>query len=95
MTRIVCHYEICVFNRDQICTSKEIEYDPDQGCLTAQDRAEFEGVLDDEDELEEEEEDTFLHEEEEFDEEESDEEEGGEEDNESDLEEELGEDEDF
>jgi len=62
MTRIICHYETCIFNREQICTSPKIEYDPDQGCLTAQDRTEFVGVLDDEDERDdEEEEDTFLH----------------------------------
>ena len=66
MTRIVCHYETCVFNRDQLCTSKEIEYDPDQGCLTAQDRTEFGVIPEDEDELEDEEEDTFLHEDDEF-----------------------------
>ena len=72
MTRIICHYEICVFNREQICTSKEIEYDPDQGCLTAQDRTEFAGVLEDEDEFDDEEEDTFLHEADEFEEDELD-----------------------
>ncbi len=65
MTRIVCHYETCLFNREQICTSPKIEYDPDQGCLTAQDRTEFVGVLDDEDEWDDEEEATFLHEDEE------------------------------
>ena len=56
MTRIICRYDVCVFNRDQLCTAKEIEYDPDQGCLTAQDRDEFVGMLDDDDEWEEEEE---------------------------------------
>lgn len=56
MPRIICRYEVCVFNKDSLCTSKEIEYDPDQGCLTAQDRAEFAGVLDDEDEFDDEEE---------------------------------------
>lgn len=56
MTRIICHYEVCIFNRDTLCTAKEIEYDPDQGCLTAQDRDEFEGVVDDEDGWDEEEE---------------------------------------
>ncbi|MCA1554254.1 MAG: hypothetical protein LC737_07750, partial [Chloroflexi bacterium] len=56
MTRIICHYETCIFNRDQLCTSKEIEYDPDQGCLTAQEREEFVGLLEDEDEWDEEDE---------------------------------------
>ncbi len=48
MPRIICRYDACIFWRDSLCTAKEIEYDPDQGCLTAQDRDEFVGVLDDE-----------------------------------------------
>ena len=48
MPRIICRYDACIFWRDSLCTAKEIEYDPDQGCLTAQDRDEFVGVLDEE-----------------------------------------------
>ncbi len=55
MPRIICRYDVCVFNKDSLCTAKEIEYDPDQGCLTAQDRDEFVGILEDEEEWEEEE----------------------------------------
>jgi hypothetical protein len=55
MPRIICRYDICIFNKDLTCTAKQIEYDPDQGCLTAQDRDEFDGVLDDEEEWEEDE----------------------------------------
>jgi hypothetical protein len=57
MPRIICHYEVCVYNKDSLCTSKAIEYDPDQGCLTAQDRNEFVGLLEGEDEFDEEDED--------------------------------------
>lgn len=48
MPKIICRYEICVFNKDLACTAKQMEYDPDQGCLTAQDRDEFDGIIDDE-----------------------------------------------
>ena len=50
MPRIICRYDVCIFNKDLTCTAKQMEYDPDQGCLTAQDRDEFDGVLDDEEE---------------------------------------------
>ena len=55
MPRILCRYDVCVFNKDSQCTAKEMEYDPDQGCLTARDRDEFDGLLDDEDEFDEDE----------------------------------------
>lgn len=48
MPRILCRYDVCVFNKDSQCTAKEMEYDPDQGCLTARDRDEFDGLLEDE-----------------------------------------------
>jgi len=62
MPRIICRYDVCVFNKKSRCTAEEIEYDPDQGCLTAQTREEFEGAVDDEEDWEEEE-DRFMHEE--------------------------------
>ena len=55
MPRIICRYDVCIFNKDSLCTAKEMEYDPDQGCLTAQDRDEFDGVLDDDEEWDEDE----------------------------------------
>ena len=55
MPKIICRYDVCIFNKDLTCTAKQIEYDPDQGCLTAQDRDEFDGVLDDEEEWDEDE----------------------------------------
>lgn len=65
MTRIRCRERHCTFNRSGICTSVEIEYEPDAGCLTmetredAEDDEEFEDEeLEDLDEdLEDEEED--------------------------------------
>ena len=93
MPRIICRYDVCVFNKDSQCTAKEIEYDPDQGCLTAQDRDEFVGILDDEwDEDEEEAKDEELEEEEEIDDDEDEEDDFFED---GDLEEEAEEEDDF
>jgi len=55
MPKIICRYDVCIFNKDLTCTAKQMEYDPDQGGLTAQDRDEFDGVLDDEEEWDEDE----------------------------------------
>ena len=52
MTRIRCRERHCTFNRNGICTSVEIEYEPDAGCLTMETR---EDVEEDEDEVEDEE----------------------------------------
>lgn len=52
MPRIICRYDVCVFNKKSRCTAEEIEYDPDQGCLTAQTRDEFAGIVDEDEELE-------------------------------------------
>ncbi|MBI3915113.1 MAG: hypothetical protein HY327_13120 [Chloroflexi bacterium] len=56
-TRIRCRDHRCAFNKRGICTTDEIEYDPDAGCLTMEVRVEVEDVeekeLDDE-EMEEE-----------------------------------------
>lgn len=38
MTRIRCRDTRCVLNKVGICTSDEIEYDPDAGCLTLEPR---------------------------------------------------------
>jgi hypothetical protein len=37
MTQIICRASTCVFWEQGICTSEEIEYEPDVGCLTFQD----------------------------------------------------------
>ncbi len=49
MTHIICRASFCLFWEQGVCSSEEIEYEPDAGCLTFQDM----GDLD----LEEEEED--------------------------------------
>ena len=68
-TRIRCHDRRCVFNKSGICSSEEIEYEPDAGCLTMEPRAD---VDDDEEEWEEDDEEieeASLDEEEELEEE--------------------------
>jgi len=42
MTHIVCRAPICVFWEQGVCSSEEIEYEPDVGCLTFQDLTELE-----------------------------------------------------
>ena len=69
MTRIRCRDRHCTFNKNGICLSDEIEYEPDAGCLTMEPR---EGTDEDEEEWEEEKElkEDYLEEEEEEEEEE-------------------------
>jgi hypothetical protein len=69
MTRIRCRDRRCVFNKNGICSSEEIEYEPDAGCLTMEPRA---GAEDDEEEWDEDDEEmgeASLDEEEELEEE--------------------------
>ncbi len=33
-TRIICRAKDCIFWENRLCTSEEIIYDPDDGCLT-------------------------------------------------------------
>ncbi len=40
MTRIRCRDRQCTFNKNGLCTSEEIEYEPDAGCLTMEPREE-------------------------------------------------------
>lgn len=40
MTRIRCRDRQCNFNKNGLCTADEIEYEPDAGCLTREDRDE-------------------------------------------------------
>ena len=57
MTRIRCRDRRCIFNKNGICSSEEIEYEPDAGCLTMELR---EDVEDEEEEWEEENEDADM-----------------------------------
>lgn len=40
MTKIICRASDCIFWDEGVCSSEEITYDPEQGCLT------FEGIED-------------------------------------------------
>jgi hypothetical protein len=42
MTHIICRAISCLFWEDGVCTSEEIEYEPDAGCLTFQDIGDLE-----------------------------------------------------
>jgi len=42
MTRIRCRDRRCNFNKNGICASDEIEYEPDAGCLTMEPREDVE-----------------------------------------------------
>jgi hypothetical protein len=49
MTHIICRASTCLFWEDGVCTSEEIEYEPDVGCVTFQDVGDLE-LEDEEDE---------------------------------------------
>ena len=55
-TKILCKATDCIFWEDKICTSEEITYDPDEGCLTYE-------VLDDVIELDDDDDDDWEDEE--------------------------------
>jgi len=42
MTHIICRAINCLFWEDGVCSSEEIEYEPDAGCLTFQDIGDLE-----------------------------------------------------
>lgn len=50
MTHIICRAMTCLFWEEGVCTSEEIEYEPDVGCTTFQDLGDLELEADDEDE---------------------------------------------
>jgi hypothetical protein len=50
MTQIICRATACLFWEQGICTSEEIEYEPDVGCLTYQDMGDLEMEEEEEDE---------------------------------------------
>ena len=72
MTRIRCRDRQCMFNKNGICISEEIEYEPDMGCLTMEPREGAqepeEDWKEDEEEWEEEDEDEGLDDDEDEDE---------------------------
>jgi hypothetical protein len=68
MTRIRCRDRRCVFIKNGICSSEEIEYEPDAGCLTMEPRADVDDDEEDWDEDDEEIEEASLDEEEELEE---------------------------
>jgi len=37
MTHIICRASFCIFWDEGVCTSEEIEYEPENGCMTFQD----------------------------------------------------------
>jgi hypothetical protein len=55
-TKIICRATDCIFWENKLCTSEEIVYDPEEGCLTYE-------VLDDVADIEEEEEEEWEDEE--------------------------------
>lgn len=73
MTRIRCRDRRCVFNKNGICSSEEIEYEPDAGCLTMEPREDAEDEEEDWEEDEEEMKEEGLVEDEEEEEEEDEE----------------------
>ena len=42
MTHIICRASSCLFWEQGVCGMEEIEYEPDNGCLTFQDIGDFE-----------------------------------------------------
>jgi hypothetical protein len=51
MTHIVCRASSCLFWEQGVCTSEEIEYEPDVGCLTFQDMGDLELEEEDDEEF--------------------------------------------
>jgi len=67
MTHIICRATNCLFWEEGVCSSEEIEYEPDAGCLTFQDIGDIDLEEDDDEEFdweeeEEEEEDEWEEE---------------------------------
>jgi hypothetical protein len=69
MTHIICRALNCLFWDDGVCTSEEIEYEPDAGCLTFQDIGDLELEAEEDDDFDwaDEEEDLYDEEEDEWD----------------------------
>ncbi|MGC9334451.1 MAG: hypothetical protein ACP5JJ_09905 [Anaerolineae bacterium] len=67
MTHIICRAMNCLFWEDGVCSSEEIEYEPDAGCLTFQDIGDLELEAEEDEEFDWADEDDDLYEEEEDD----------------------------
>ncbi len=67
MTHIICRAINCLFWEDGVCTSEEIEYEPDAGCLTFQDIGDLELEEEDDEDLDWDDEDEDLFDDEEKD----------------------------
>ncbi len=67
MTHIICRANFCLFWEQGVCSSEEIEYEPDAGCLTFQDMGDLDLEEEEEDFDWEDESDEDLYEEEEDD----------------------------
>ncbi len=65
-TKIICRASDCIFWEDKLCTSEEIIYDPEEGCLTYEVLDDLVDLGEDEDEWED---DELIDEEEEEEEE--------------------------
>lgn len=59
-TRIICRAVGCIFNEDKVCTSDEIVYDPEDGCLTYEELDDVIDLDEDDEILLEEEEDLII-----------------------------------
>jgi hypothetical protein len=51
-TKIICRASDCIFWEDKLCTSEEIIYDPEEGCLTYEVLDDLVDLGDEEDEWE-------------------------------------------
>ena len=51
-TKIICRATDCIFWEDKLCTSEEIIYDPEEGCLTYEVLDDLVDLGDEEDEWE-------------------------------------------
>lgn len=61
MTHIICRAMNCLFWEEGVCSSEEIEYEPDVGCLTFQDIGDLELEEEDDEDLDWEDEDEDLY----------------------------------
>lgn len=51
MTHVICRASFCLFWEEGICSSEEIEYEPETGCLTFQDVGDLNLDEDDDDDF--------------------------------------------
>jgi hypothetical protein len=61
MTHIICRASNCLFWEESVCSSEEIQYEPDTGCLTFQDLGDLELEEEEDEEFDWEDEDEDLY----------------------------------